>query len=58
MGDSGEKVNIDPETYEIRDGHLYLFYHTLFNNTLPKWQKDEPNLQRKADQNWKKLADK
>lgn len=56
MGESGEKVEIDPETFEVRDGRLYLFYHTFFNNTLPKWQKDEPNLQRKADQNWQKLV--
>ncbi|WP_138990927.1 YHS domain-containing (seleno)protein [Larkinella sp. C7] len=55
MGESGEKVEIDPETFEVRDGRLYLFYHTFFNNTLPKWQKDETNLQRKADQNWQKL---
>ncbi|WP_041951961.1 YHS domain-containing (seleno)protein [Spirosoma spitsbergense] len=58
MGDSGEKVAIDPETFEVRDGHLYLFYHTLFTNTLPKWQKDQPTLLRKADQNWAALLAK
>lgn len=58
MGDSGEKVEIDPETFDVRDGHLYLFYHTLFTNTLPKWQKDEPTLRRKADQNWTALSAK
>jgi YHS domain-containing protein len=55
MGANGEKVEIDPETFEVRDGKLYLFYHSYFNNTLPKWQKDEPNLQRKADQSWAKF---
>lgn len=58
MGATGEKVEIDPETFEVRDGKLNLFYHALFNNTLPKWQKDEPNLHRKADQNWTKIAGK
>lgn len=58
MGATGEKVEIDPETFEVRDGKLFLFYHSLFNNTLPKWQKDEPNLHRKADQNWTKFAGK
>lgn len=52
MGDSGEKVDVDPETFEVRDGRLYLFYNRLFTNTLPKWQKNEPTLQRKADQSW------
>lgn len=56
MGATGEKVEIDPETFEVRDGKLNLFYHSLFNNTLPKWQKDEPSLHRKADQNWAKIS--
>jgi YHS domain-containing protein len=55
MGDSGEKVEIDPETFEVREGRLYLFYNRLFTNTLPKWQKNEPTLQRKADQSWMKF---
>ena len=56
MGDSGDKVEIDPETFEVRDGKLYLFYNRLFTNTLPKWQKNEPILQRKADQSWTKFT--
>jgi YHS domain-containing protein len=55
MGDSGEKVEIDPQTYKIVDGKLNLFYNKFFTNTLPKWNKDEPNLKRKADANWKKF---
>ncbi|MGS2740885.1 hypothetical protein [Sinomicrobium sp. M5D2P17] len=34
MGDSGEKVSVDPEILKILDGRLYLFYHTFFSNTL------------------------
>ena len=34
MGSSGEKVEIDPETFKIIDGKLYLFYNAYFNNTL------------------------
>lgn len=56
MGATGEKVEVDPDTFEVRDGRLYLFYHSLFNNTLPKWQKDEPNLHRKADANWQRFV--
>ena len=54
MGATGEKVEIDPETFKVKDGKLYLFYHATFNNTLPKWNKDEANLQKNADQNWHK----
>ena len=55
MGSSGEKVEIDPETFKILDGKLYLFYNAYFNNTLKSWNKDETNLKKKADANWKKF---
>ena len=52
MGAAGEKVEIDPETFKILNGKLYLFYHSWANNTLNKWNKDEANLKAKADKNW------
>lgn len=54
MGSSGEKVEVDPETFKIVDGKLHLFYNAYFNNTLKSWNKDEVNLKAKADSNWKK----
>lgn len=54
MGAKGEKVTIDPKTYKIINGKLYLFYNKFFNNTLTDWNKDEPNLKKKADANWTK----
>ncbi|MBL7841156.1 MAG: YHS domain protein [Cyclobacteriaceae bacterium] len=53
MGYSGEKVEVDPETFKILNGKLYLFYNAYFNNTLKKWNADEKKLQLKADANWK-----
>ncbi|HMH24025.1 MAG TPA: YHS domain-containing (seleno)protein [Puia sp.] len=55
MGAIGEKVEVDPETFKIIDGKLYLFYNKFFNNTLKSWNKDEGNLKQKADANWKKF---
>lgn len=55
MGATGEKVEIDPETFKIVDGKLNLFYNAYFNNTLKIWNKDEVNLKKKADANWKKI---
>ena len=54
MGASGEKVEIDPDTFKIVDNKLYLFYNAFFNNTLKTWNKDENNLKKKADSSWKK----
>ena len=56
MAKTGEKVTIDPETYEIRDGKLYLFYNAFFTNTLEKWREEgAEELRLKADENWEKL---
>jgi YHS domain-containing protein len=52
MGATNEKVEIDPETFKILDGKLYLFYHSFVNNTLPKWNKNEAVLKNNADKNW------
>ena len=55
MGANGEKVEVDPQTFKIIDGKLNLFYNAFFNNTLKSWNKDEVNLKKKADVNWKKF---
>lgn len=55
MGATGEKVEIDPETFKIVNGKLYLFYHSWVNNTLTKWNKDETNLKNKADAHWTRI---
>jgi YHS domain-containing protein len=55
MGSAADKVEIDPDTFKIIDNKLYLFYNAYFNNTLKSWNKDETNLKKKADTNWKKI---
>ncbi|MDI9338590.1 MAG: YHS domain-containing (seleno)protein, partial [Alphaproteobacteria bacterium] len=55
MGKTGEKVEVDPTSFEVKDGHLFLFYKSWTNNTLNKWKDDEANLNKKADANWQKL---
>lgn len=55
MGNSAEKVEIDPKTFKILDGKLYLFYNAYWNNTLKSWNKDEKTLKTKADKNWSKF---
>ena len=52
MGAKGEKVEVDPKTFKVLNGKLYLFYNKYFNNTLKSWNKDEANLKVKADANW------
>jgi YHS domain-containing protein len=56
MGDTGEKVKIDPETFTVMDGKVYLFYNFWGNNTLEDWKKNEKKLKEKADLNWKNIV--
>ncbi len=52
MAETGEKVQVDPETFKIIEGKLYLFYNFYFTNTLKKWNKDEERLKSSAKENW------
>ena len=57
MGVSGEKVEVDPETFKIIDGKNYLFYNFYFTNTLKEWNQDEANLKLVADKNWAQILE-
>lgn len=58
MGNDAEKVTVDPETFKIVNGKLFLFYNSFFSNTLKLWNKDEPGLKERADANWRKIISK
>jgi hypothetical protein len=58
MGNDGTKVEVDPETFKILNGKLYVFYNKFFTNTLKSWNKDEVRLHKNADDNWMKLFHK
>ena len=55
MGENGGKVKVDPETFKIIEGKLYLFYNFWGTNTLVDWNKNEKKLKESADRNWKKI---
>ena len=57
IGITGKKVGVNPKTFEIRDGKLYLFYNSFGVNTLMKWREEDiVNLKEKADKNWYKMG--
>ena len=57
IGTTMKKISIDPETYKITDGKLYLFFNgrsfsgTVFNSLEP-WLEDEERLISRSDKNW------
>ena len=59
IGVKGQKVSINPKTFEIRDNKLYLFYNKLGTNTLDLWNKQNPEaLKTKADEYWLTVSKK
>lgn len=55
----GKKIGVNPETFEIRDGKLYLFYNSWGTNTLDKWKEEgAETLKKKADIEWQSVRTK
>jgi YHS domain-containing protein len=53
VASSGERVKVNPVTYKIVDGKLYLFYNYNSDNRLLKWNREEKRLKASAEKNWK-----
>lgn len=56
MGAKGQKVEVDPTNFKIKDGRLHLFYKDFFSNALTDWNKHEKEWEPAADKNWTKLT--
>ena len=54
MGLNGTQVKVDPTTYKIVGGKLYLFSNFNGKNMLLKWNENEKKLKVTADKNWDK----
>lgn len=53
----GEKTSIDPKTFIVRDGRLFLFYNGFGGNTKSQWEKQDHAAQtRQSDDAWKRLS--
>jgi YHS domain-containing protein len=59
VAEKGKKVPVNPTTYKIIDGKLYLFFNGDFNgkpfNTLPEWNNNEVNLLNALPAKWTAL---
>lgn len=51
-----KRVDVDPESFEIRDGRLLLFYRDPQLDTRSLWRKNADQLAKKAEANWPGLA--
>lgn len=53
----GEKVEINPKSYILKDGRLFLFYDGFGGDAREKWVKKGHEAEvKKADEQWKKIA--
>lgn len=58
IGDYAKKVDVDPLSYTIENGELYLFNKSYFNDTKEKWIKNHDVLKQSAEENWQKIIHK
>lgn len=53
----GDKTTIDPKTFIVKDGRLFLFYSGFLGNTRDSWVKQDHDTQaRQSDASWKKIS--
>lgn len=52
----GDKVDIDPTSFKVTNGRLFLFYKGWLGDARKKWEGDEKGLTKNADLQWSKLA--
>ncbi len=52
----GNKVEVDPKSFKVTNGRLFLFYKGLFGNAIEDWNKAEKKLTTDADGHWNKLV--
>ncbi len=54
-----KKIPVDPETFRIDDGKLYLFYNDYWEgkpfNTIVPWINNEAKMEQMAVTNWEKI---
>lgn len=59
VGAKSSRFPVNPETFEIIDGKLYLFFNGPLNgkgfNSFEPWKADEETLLKAANANWPKL---
>ncbi|MCP9929218.1 YHS domain-containing protein [Cyanobium sp. AMD-g] len=48
----GKLVTVNPQTYTVTGGKLYLFYNGEHGNTKPQWEADEATIHANADAQW------
>ncbi|MEP1093461.1 MAG: YHS domain-containing (seleno)protein [Cyclobacteriaceae bacterium] len=57
-----QKVPVDPETFRIDDGKLYVFFNDYYEgspfNTIVPWLQNEADMEKMAAENWKGLKGK
>ena len=55
-----QKVPVNPETFRIDDGKLYLFFNDYYEgkpfNTIIPWLNSEAEMEKMAKENWKTLG--
>ena len=56
VAELGKRVDVDPESFEIRTGRLYLFFRDKKLDTRALWRERPDEMISKSEKNWLELA--
>ena len=56
VAELGKRVDVDPESYVVKNGRLYVFYRDKALDTRAKFLESPDAMLAKAEANWPKLA--
>ncbi|MBI1851815.1 MAG: YHS domain protein [Planctomycetes bacterium] len=56
VAELSKRVDVDPESFEIRDGKLYLFFRDKKLDTRALWREKPGEFLAKSEKNWPALA--
>lgn len=56
VAELGKRVDIDPESFVLKDSKLYVFYRDPALDTRSLWQKDVAGFVQKGDAKWRELS--
>ncbi len=55
LGVPRERYGVDPESWEISGGELYLFHRSTFVDARQLWLQDRERVRQRADETWQRL---
>lgn len=55
---NGDWIDVDPTSFRVTNGRLYLFFRLVFINARARWDDDPAGTAQRADREWRELVNR